>query len=276
MDYLRRMTLVAHLSDRALIGISGPEARDFLQGLITNDIGKLVPGRPLYAALLTPQGKILFDFLLHERDGEILLDCEAAKEETLRKRLTMYRLRSKVVIEVRPELAVVASWNGGDAQGSLDPRLIALGRRSIWPSGDVPNDAAGPDVYLGHRLACGVPEGGDFGQDRMFALDADLDELHAISFDKGCYVGQELTARMKHRGTARKRLLPVSSLDGTPLPGGELAVVAGEHEIGNLVSTYGPTGFALMRLDRLAETSQLTPQIDGTRVRISRPQWLSA
>lgn len=276
MDYLQCMSFLAHLQDRAVIAVSGPEAREFLQGLITNDVRRLAPHTPLYAALLTPQGKILFDFLLHEQEENILLDCEAAKADAFGKRLAMYRLRSKVAIEPRSDLAVLAMWNHTDVPGRPDPRLDALGRRAVLPGSDIPKDAGSAQDYVVHRLACGVPEGGDFGQDKLFALDAGLDELHAISFDKGCYVGQELTARMKHRGTARKRLLPVSSLDGTSLPGGEHAIVAGEHEIGNLLSAYGTTGFALMRLDRLAEFSHLTAQIDGTPVRIDRPHWLSA
>lgn len=268
--------MIAHLQDRALIAVAGPEARDFLQGLITNDIRRLAPDTPLYAALLTPQGKVLFDFLLHQRDEDILLDCEAAKEDALKRRLTMYRLRSKVTIETRGELAVMAGWNGATMSGPKDPRLEALGTRIIASSGEVPMAAAGPREYLMHRLDCGVPEGGDFGQDRMFALDADLDELHAISFEKGCYVGQELTARMKHRGTARKRLLPIATLDGSPLPDRECPVAAGDLEIGSLVSTHGASGFALVRLDRLAESGPLVPQIVGVRVRLIRPQWLSA
>jgi tRNA-modifying protein YgfZ len=267
--------MIAHLHDRAVIGISGQDARDFLQGMITNDVRKLAPETPLYAALLTPQGKVLFDFLLHEREGYILLDCEAAKEDALKKRLTMYRLRSKVTIETCTALTVMASWNRA-APGCDDPRLAALGSRIVVPSSDVPTDVRGADEYLAHRLACGVPEGSDFGQDRMFALDADLDELHALSFEKGCYVGQELTARMKHRGTARKRLLPVATLDGSRLPGEEGAIVADGQEIGNLASAYGALGFALVRLDRLAETAQRTPQIEGVSVRIVRPEWLSA
>jgi folate-binding protein YgfZ len=276
MHYFQRMSPVACLDDRAVIGVSGPEARDFLQGLITNDVRRLAADKPLYAALLTPQGKVLFDFLLHDRDGDILLDCEAGKGEALKKRLVMYRLRSKVTIEARGELNVVAAWDGAAALGCVDPRLEMLGRRAVVEAGTVPANAGGAQDYLAHRLECGVPEGSDFGWDRMFALDADLDELHAISFEKGCYVGQELTARMKHRGTARKRLLPVVTLDASPLPGSECAVLADGHEIGTLAAAHGAAGFALIRLDRLAESAQATPQIEGVPVRLVRPQWLSA
>ncbi|HUB85563.1 MAG TPA: hypothetical protein VL971_07695, partial [Rhizomicrobium sp.] len=200
---------MTHLvEDRGVVALSGPDARSFLQGLITNDIDRLAPEKSIYAALLTPQGKILFDFLIaDDGTGTILLDCPAASRDALIKRLSMYRLRAKVEIAPRDDLAVFASWDGSALPGQSfkDPRLPALGGRSIEPKAD------GKRGYLAHRLSLGVPEAADFGSDRMFALDAGLDELHAIAFDKGCYVGQELTARMKHRGTARKRLLLVQS-----------------------------------------------------------------
>ena len=211
----------AVLSDRAVIAVSGAEARTFLQGLITNDINRLAPDAPLYAALLTPQGKILFDFLLYERDSAILLDCARATAEAFHKRLSMYRLRAKVEIASRGDLAVIASWNG-DATGDWrDPRVADLGHRSVAID---TVDEPSLDRYTAHRLDLGVPEGRDFGQDQMFALDADLEELHGVSFDKGCYIGQELTARMKHRGTARKKLLPIEAIqDGLPPPGSRIS-----------------------------------------------------
>src|ERR1051326_58873 len=218
---------VAHLKDRAVIAVGGPEARSFLQGLITSDIEKLEPGKGLYAALLTPQGKILFDFFLVEGDAAILLDCLAETRDALLKRLMLYKLRSKITIEPRDQLAVLAEWDGAVARNAIsyaDPRLPELGRRAIIAQGEMRKDLLDEKSYHEHRLALGVPEGGDFGSDKMFALDADLDELHGVDFDKGCYVGQELTARMKHRGTARKRLLPISTLDGpaVPPPGSEI------------------------------------------------------
>jgi len=260
------MSETAHLSDRAILSVSGPEARAFLQGLITNDIETVQPGKPAYAALLTPQGKILFDFLISDQDGTLLLDMEAAHRDVLLKRLTMYRLRAKVELKARDDLAVVAQWG---AAGS-DPRNPALGSREIVAAGS----AQGSGDYLAHRLRLGVPESRDFGQDKMFALDADLDELHGVAFDKGCYVGQELTARMKHRGTARKRLLPIETQDGAPLPPTGSAVTAGERDIGEVSSTYGAKGFALIRLDRLDEASDAPAQIGDTAVRVAKPSWL--
>jgi folate-binding protein YgfZ len=272
------MTLLSHLNDRAIIAISGPEASGFLQGLITNDVESLAEGSPAYAALLTPQGKILFDFLLVRRKGELLLDCRADLADALAKRLLLYRLRSKVVIERREDMVVLAAWNESALRGFSfpDPRLTALGRRAIISRDDVPPDSTDAALYLAHRLDCGVPEGSDFSQDKIFALDAGLDELHGVSFDKGCYVGQELTARMKHRGTARKRLLPVSSIDGSALPVPGTSVGNGTHDLGDIVSSYGSRGFALVRLDRLAENDGSELRAAGARVHITLPAWLSA
>ncbi len=257
----------AWLEDRAVIALSGPDARSFLQGLITNDAEKL----PAYAALLTPQGKMLFDFLLSESGEDIIIDCLAGIRDTLAKRLSMYRLRAKVQIAARDDLAVAAAWDG-DADGSADPRLAALGTRAIVAKAEAP--APGAAVYLAHRLTLGVPEGTDFGQDRMFALDAGLDELHAVAFGKGCYVGQELTARMKHRGTARKRLLVVETKDGTALPARDTAVTAGGKSIGEIEAVYVARGFALIRLDRLADAADTPLEAAGVPVRVSRQAWL--
>lgn len=254
------------LTDRAVLAISGPEARSFLQGLITNDIGRLAPDTPLYAALLTPQGKVLFDFLLSESDGILFVDCASASGDTLLRRLSMYRLRAKVEIARRTDLAVL--WG---AYGPADPRVSALGPRRIGA-------AEGADCtaeYSVHRLTLGVPEGADLGSDKMFALDAGLEELNGVSFTKGCYVGQELTARMKHRGTARKRLLPITSNDGAPLPSAGTEVRAGLTALGEITSTYDARGFALIRLDRWEESGEAQPQAGEQPVQLRKPEWLT-
>ena len=269
--------MLAHLEDRAVIAVSGPEARSFLQGLITNDIEKLSPRAGLYAALLTPQGKILFDFLVAEGDGAILIDCAAASRDALAKKLTMYRLRAKVGIETRDQLAVLAAANHtvpANAIAFIDPRHAALGVRGIVARAEAPSSAVGSGVYHEHRLAQGVPEGDDFGSDRIFALDAGLEELHAVDFDKGCYVGQELTARMKHRGTARKRLLPIETVDAGPLPPRDTSVTAAGRDIGEIASSHGGKGFALLRLDRLAEANEVSMEAGGHRVTVRKPAWL--
>lgn len=266
----------ARLDDRAVIALSGQDARTLLQGLITNDIEKLVPGRALYAALLTPQGKILFDFIIAEGDGAVLLDCAAVTADALAKRLTMYRLRAKVEIERRPQLVVMAGWSGTPLPGIAftDPRLAALGVRSVMATAEAPASGETGESYLAHRLDLGVPESADFGQDRMFALDADLEQLHGVDFEKGCYVGQELTARMKHRGTARKRLLPIVTADGAALPSPDTAVSAAGKSIGEITGSYGPRGFALIRLDRLEEAGEAPLQAGEQSVTLSKPHWL--
>ena len=272
-DYLTGMESL-HLKDRAIIALEGGEAREFLQGLITNDVGLLAPGRGLYAALLTPQGKILFDFLVAEGDGALLLDCPAGHADGLLKRLTMYRLRAKIGIALRPQLSVYAGLSGRPAERAVsfpDPRLAALGLRSIGAVAEMPDFLEGPAAYHAERVALGVPEGGDFGSDKIFALDAGLDELHGVSFDKGCYVGQELTARMKHRGTARKRILGLKAEHTLPSPG--TAVMSDTTEIGEILSVYGSAGFSLMRLDRLVEAK--APLTAGNMaVTAFKPKWL--
>lgn len=264
----------ALLEDRAVIAVAGPEARPFLQGLITNDIERLAPGTGIYAALLTPQGKILFDFLLAEGDGAILLDCAAAARDTLAKRLSMYKLRAKVTIEPRDQLAVVAAWDGATVANALiypDPRVEALGSRGFIARAELPGGLGDAEDHFIHRFLLGVPEAGDFGSDKMFALDADLDELNAVDFKKGCYVGQELTARMKHRATSRKRLLAVTGEQ--PLEPG-VAVSAGGKDVGEIISSHGLKGFALIRLDRLDDASGAPASAGSIALEFIKPSWL--
>ncbi len=266
----------AVLPDRAVLAVSGPDARLFLGGLITNDAARVAEASPLYAALLTPQGKILFDFLIFERDGALLLDCATALRDALAKRLSLYRLRAKVDIAPRGDLAIVWTRDQPAAPGFVrDPRLTSLGYRAVVSQDSLPATADGA-AYTELRLDLGVPEGADFGQDKIFALDGGLDELHAVAFDKGCYVGQELTARMKHRGTARKRLLPVTALGGATLPPNDASVTAGSRELGTLTTGYGSRGFALVRLDRLDEAGSASIDAGGVPVRLTKPSWLFA
>lgn len=274
-DYVTGMESL-HLSDRSVVAVEGAEARGFLQGLITNDVDGLAPGIGLYGALLTPQGKILFDFLMAEGDGAVLIDCAADCVQSLVKRLGMYRLRAKIEIALRPQLSVYVGLSGRPAERAVtfpDPRLKALGPRSIGSMAEMPDFLAGPSIYHAERLALGVPEGTDFGSDKIFALDAGLEELHGVSFTKGCYVGQELTSRMKHRGTARKRILGIAAEQALPPRG--TAITSGESEIGEILSTYGSAGFALMRLDRLAAAhAPLTA--DSMPLRCVKPEWLAS
>jgi folate-binding protein YgfZ len=271
----------AFLDDRAVLAISGAEARDFLQGLVTNDIvGGLAPGNGLYAALLSPQGKILFDFLVTEGDGALLLDVARDRRDALLKKLKLYKLRSKVEIEAREQLGVFVNLAGHPdnrivsyadrAVTFADPRHAALGMRSIGALAEMPANLSGPRSYHQHRLALGIPEADDFGFEKIFALDAGLAELHGVSFTKGCYIGQELTSRMKHRATSRKRILTVTAQSLLPMEG---AVTRGGTEIGELISSHDQTGFVLVRLDRLDETSGDVAAA-GMPVELRRPAWL--
>jgi folate-binding protein YgfZ len=273
----------ALLDDRAVLALSGPEARPFLQGLITNDVvNGLAPGAGLYTALLSPQGKILFDFLVTEGDGALLLDVARQSAEVLLKKLKLYRLRAKVEIEAREQLGVYVGLTGHPdnrptpyAERAIsfpDPRHPGLGIRSIGARAEMPANLNGARAYHDERLRLGIPEAGDFGSEKIFALDAGLEELNAVSFTKGCYVGQELTSRMKHRATTRKRILTVSAEGVLPAPGTMLK--RGDQEIGEMLSSHGQRGFALVRLDRLEETQGDT-RADQILVALERPAWLA-
>lgn len=272
----------ALLDDRAVIALSGPQAREFLQGLVTNDLEGLAPGRGLYAALLSPQGKILFDFLVTEGDGAILLDVAQDSRDAILKKLKLYRLRARVEIEPRDQLGVYIDLKdhpdnrptsyADRAITFADPRMTALGRRSIGSHAEMPANLPGARAYHELRLALGVPEGRDFGSEKLFALDAGLEELNGVSFTKGCYVGQELTSRMKHRATARKRILTAMAASALPAGG---ALTRGGVEIGEVLSTYGNMAFAMVRLDRLEQTKGDTA-IGEIAVALTRPEWLAA
>lgn len=272
-----------HLEDRAILAVGGAESRPFLQGLITNDIDRLGPGRGLYAALLSPQGKIAYDFFLVEGDGAILVDCAANTADALLKKLKLYRLRSPVTLEKREQLHVYVDLKGHPdnrptsyAERAItfaDPRHDGLGQRSIGAVAEMPKGLADASTYHAARLALGVPEGCDFGFEKIFALDAGLEELHGVAFDKGCYVGQELTSRMKHRATARKRILAVTTADALPPAGTEIS--DGAQALGEIVATYGAAGFALVRLDRL-EPAQGALTAGGIAVALTRPAWLAS
>ena len=215
---------LARLPDRATLRVAGPEARPFLQGLISNDVDLLAPGRPLYAALLTPQGRYLFDFILVDEGGDaVLMDVERERAPELRQRLMMYRLRSKVTIEEPlPALTVLALFGPGAnaaAAGPLafvDPRLDELGWRILVPADDVDDLArrlelapAAPETYDRHRLRLGIPDASrDLVPQKAFLLESGFEELNGVSFDKGCFVGQELTARTKHRGAGEEAAVP--------------------------------------------------------------------
>jgi hypothetical protein len=258
----------ALLPDRGVVKVSGDDARRFLNGLVTNDMAKVRPGAARYAALLTPQGKIIADFMIAEASAEdgggFFLDCPLALAPMLVEKLTFYKLRAKVTIEdLSNSLGVMAFWDGvresDDGLSYADPRLLALGTRSILPP-DLAAEAAsnlgatltGHEAYHAHRIALGVPRGGeDFAYLDTFPHEADMDQLAGVDFDKGCYVGQEVVSRVEHRSTARSRVVPIAYDEFSPMPG--LPVMAGEKQVGTLGTTAKGRGLAMLRLDRVAD-----------------------
>ena len=254
----------AMLEDRAVIRVGGEDATSFLQGLLTNDVERLHPSEARYAALLTPQGKILFDMIVVRAPGEepsYLIDCAAAQAADLAKRLGFYKLRAKVaIVDQSAGRAVAAFWGEmppriDDGLLFADPRDPRLGWRAILPR---PTAAAlgseHVNEYEGLRIAVGAPKGGlDFAYGDAFPHDANLDLLHGVDFDKGCYVGQEVVSRMKHRGTARKRIARVKLSGPSPAPG--TPVLDRELAVGALGSSSGREALALLRLDRAEEAT---------------------
>jgi folate-binding protein YgfZ len=188
------------LTERALLRVQGEDVRGFLQGLITQDMKLVAPGAPQWAALLTPQGKALFDFILWDDGDVIVVDCEAEQREALARRLTLYRLRRPITIE---PIEGGVHWRAEGDEGVSDPRLPALGRRWLGPA-----SGASAEGWLAHRLGLGVTEGAvELGQDKTLWLECNANELHGVSFTKGCYVGQENTARMHYRAKVNRRLV---------------------------------------------------------------------
>jgi hypothetical protein len=248
----------AYLADRGVVRVAGADATSFLQGLLTNDVESLAAGAARYGALLTPQGKILFDFLALKvaADGDpFFIDCPAALAPDLAKRLGFYRLRAKVeVVDESADRGVVAFWNEApDAPGGLcypDPREARLGWRAILPRARaVAVGEAGVAEYEALRIGLGVPKGGlDFAYGDAFPSEADMDILNGVDFEKGCYVGQEVVSRMKHRGSQRKRIVAVRLGAVAPPPG--TPIRDGELNVGTLGSSAGLQALAMLRLDR--------------------------
>jgi tRNA-modifying protein YgfZ len=258
----------AFLPDRGVVKVSGDGARDFLNGLVTTDVTLLRPGLGRFGALLTPQGKIIVDFLITEapsgHGGGFLLDCPRALAQALADKLGFYKLRAKVAVEnLSDSLGVLASWGGEFAMkpdlAFADPRGETLGWRILVPEqlAQKVADLIGADLvdnaaYDAHRIALGVPRGGlDFMYGDAFPHETNMDRLHGVDFEKGCYVGQEVVSRMQHRGTVRTRMVRIALDDFSPEPG--TAVLAGDKAIGTMGSAAGHHGLALIRIDRAAD-----------------------
>ncbi len=291
------MTHAARLASRALLAISGEEARPFLQGLVSNDVGKVGEARAIYGALLTAQGKYLHDFFLAERAGVLLLDCEQARRDDLKRRLTIYKLRAKAAIAAEDGLCVWALWGEGalarlgfsDSEKAghvrpfaggiafVDPRLAALGARALLPAGAEADLASSgfavcaEGEYDPWRLAHGVPDGSrDLEIEKSILLESNFEELNGVDFDKGCYIGQELTARTKYRGLVKKRLFPVEIEGDAPAPGSEITLAG--TDIGTMRSAKGGRGLALLRLDAALGGEIL--ESAGARLKPIKPEWL--
>ena len=283
----------ALLPDRGVVKVSGDGARDFLNGLVTTDVAALRPGQGRFGALLTPQGKIIVDFLITEAPlgdgGGFLIDCPRALAQGFADKLGFYKLRAKVAVEnLSDNLAVLAAWDGDLSikpdLAFADPRDAALGWRILARADLVQKvaDAMGATLvdsaaYEAHRIACGAPRGGlDFIYGDAFPHETNMDRLRGVDFDKGCYVGQEVVSRMQHRGTARTRTVRVM-LDG-PAPEPGTVILAGGKSVGTMGSAAESRGLALIRIDRAADALQAGVPLTsgGLAVRLTDPADLSA
>jgi folate-binding protein YgfZ len=284
------------LEDRAILAVGGPDRRAFLQGLISNDVDKVAPARAGYAALLTAQGRYLHDFMIAEDGGALLLDAERERIGDLKRRLAVYRLRSKVTLDERPEVVVAAVF-GAAALVSLDlpaepgaarafagglafvdPRLSALGARCFLGRDGAAAvlAAAGCTAapfadYDRLRLCLGVPDGSrDLVPEKSLLLESGFDELHGVDWNKGCYIGQELTARTKYRGLVKRRLIPVLIEGPVPAPG-TLTTIDG-REAGEMRSSRDGRGLALLRIDAALDQRPLSA--GESVIRPETPEWM--
>ena len=288
--------------DRAVIAVAGEDRQAFLQGLVSNDTAKVSDSRAIYATLLTAQGRFLFDMFIVEHGGRYLLDCAAPRRAELIKRLSMYRLRSKVTIaDLDAEWCVALLFGtgaaaalglGGNAGSAapfgggvamVDPRLPELGVRLILPrataqatleSLGAANDGDGA-AYHRLRISLGVPDAAqDLTPEKSILLENGFDELNAIDWDKGCYMGQELTARTRYRGLVRKRLLPVRIEGAAPAPGTPLLL--GDQELAEMrsASADGTIGLAMVRLEALARDAAPTLRAGDARLSPDVPRWM--
>jgi tRNA-modifying protein YgfZ len=278
----------AYLPDRGVVKVTGEDARNFLNNLITTDIALLEPGAGRFGALLTPQGKITIDFLITEvpagHGGGFLIDAPRALAQGLADKLGFYKLRAKVAVEnISDHIGVLAAWDGEPAMkpdlAFADPRQAALGWRILVPEdlAQKTADLIGADLvdaeaYEAHRIALGIPRGGlDFMYSDAFPHETNMDRLHGVDFDKGCYVGQEVVSRMQHRGTARTRIVRVTLEDFSPETG--VTVLGGDKQVGTMGSTAGGLGLALVRIDRVADVLDAGQSLTagGLAIRLTDP-----
>jgi tRNA-modifying protein YgfZ len=287
---------IALLPDRGLIELRGPDAAHFLQGLVTNDVEKCLPGAATFAGLLTPKGKIIVDFLAYRRDPETFwIDAPLSSAADLVKRLSLYRLRAKVEIaDLSERYAIGAAWGAGKPSAMeadervvamfVDPRYADIGWRLILERAgglaaglaQAPGAGEAEAAYHRHRIALAIPQGGlDYAYGEAFPHEACYDSLHGVDFRKGCYVGQEVVSRMHHKGVAKTRIAGVRGSEPFATAGRGAEIEAGDKPMGQLGSSAGALGVAMVRLDRIEEATQAgTPLKIGTiTVTLRQPAW---
>lgn len=293
---------ISLLPDRGIIRVRGVEARSFLQGIVSNDTAKITADTAGHGAFLTPQGKYLFDFFMLEYDGDILIETERHRISDFIKRLNLYKLRADVTLEdVSTELKVLAAFGKealdvlslrttpghclslGSGVTYTDPRVFEAGARFVMPReqvevvlSDPEFDVTDNDRYDTHRISLGLPDASrDMVIDKSVLLENSFDELNGIDWHKGCYMGQEVTARTKHRGLLKKRLLPVTITGMAPDPG--TTIMAGEKEAGEMRSSCGDMGMALIKLDYLDDQANATVPltVGETSLKPIKPDWMT-
>jgi hypothetical protein len=274
------MESIAHLAHRGAVAVEGPDRVTFLQGLVSADVREAAPGHAPWSALLTPQGKWLHEFFVFADQERLVLECERERAGDLAQRLSRFRLRAKVAVaDISPSIVVATGWGGTAMPQGLaapDPRLPGAGWRGVFPAGDAPAATVDWSAWDAHRLALGLPDGSrDLEADRTLLLEAWFDVLNGVSWTKGCYMGQELTARTKYRGLVKRHLVPVTVSGALPAPG--TPVLRDGTEVGTVRSGRGTAALAMLRTDALRTDALAGPLAAGEAALTPAPlPWMAA